>query len=283
MIKRRAKNFISVFISNLSLTSWIILFNVLFLMGVWILSLIFGEDFLVRNIAFSWDNLVQGRVWTLLTSIFMHGSFAHLFFNMFSLFFIGRFIEKVIGRKRYFIFYLIAGVFASFFFGLLAFLFGKGIWISIFASPSMPAVGASGAIFGLLGLLALIVPKGRVYLILGPLIALVLELVLQNFLSDNIMTVFNFLLTIYFFVAVFALFSFNPKVRRLALAVEMPFWLLPIIAIVPLLIIGFFVELPIGNTAHIGGLLVGIAYGLYLRTKYKNKVNMLNRMVSGGR
>ncbi len=37
------------------------------------------------------------------------------------------------------------------------------------------------------------------------------------------------------------------------------------------------VGLPIGNTAHLGGLLVGVFYGFYLRTKYKRKVVMINK------
>ena len=39
-------------------------------------------------------------------------------------------------------------------------------------------------------------------------------------------------------------------------------------------------DVPIGNTAHLGGLLAGLAYGIYLRTKYKKKVRYLNRFFS---
>jgi len=39
-------------------------------------------------------------------------------------------------------------------------------------------------------------------------------------------------------------------------------------------------NLPIGNTAHFGGLLVGLAYGIYLRKRYRNKVQMLARHFS---
>ena len=39
-------------------------------------------------------------------------------------------------------------------------------------------------------------------------------------------------------------------------------------------------DIPIGNTAHLGGLLVGIFYGLYLRSKYKNKVKNLGKYFS---
>ncbi len=39
-------------------------------------------------------------------------------------------------------------------------------------------------------------------------------------------------------------------------------------------------KIPIGNTAHLGGLLAGLAYGIYLRKKYKNKVRMIGRHFS---
>jgi membrane associated rhomboid family serine protease len=61
--------------------------------------------------------------------------------------------------------------------------------------------------------------------------------------------------------------------------IEMPFWLLPIVAIVPLFVIGYFIALPIGNSAHLGGFLTGLVYGLYLRAKYKNKVKLLNKQL----
>jgi membrane associated rhomboid family serine protease len=73
--------------------------------------------------------------------------------------------------------------------------------------------------------------------------------------------------------------SFNERTRKIGVPVEMPFWLLPILAIVPLIIIGLFVELPIGNMAHLGGLVAGILYGLFLRTRYKNKVSYIQEHI----
>ena len=81
------------------------------------------------------------------------------------------------------------------------------------------------------------------------------------------------------FLMIFSMFSFNNSFRKIALPLSLPFWLAPIIAIVPLLIIGFFVKLPIGNMAHFGGLVAGLFYGTYLRSKYKQKVKLLNRMI----
>jgi len=44
-----------------------------------------------------------------------------------------------------------------------------------------------------------------------------------------------------------------------------------------LAIIGLYIDLPIGNSAHFGGLVVGVVYGLYLRTKFPNKTRRIQK------
>lgn len=86
------------------------------------------------------------KPWTLVTSIFLHAGFGHLFLNMFALLMFGSFLEERIGGKRFFILFLTAGVF-----GNLAY------WLT---SPfsEIPAVGASGATYGILGAVAILYP-----------------------------------------------------------------------------------------------------------------------------
>lgn len=261
------------FFKNISITSWLILINVFF----FIISLFLGRffDYLVLQPKLLFENYY---IWTLITSMFMHAGFAHLLFNMFSLYFIGNFLEKIIGRKRFIYFYLISGILAGLFFSVLAYSFGYGFWTKIFGGPSVLAVGASGAIFGLLGLLAVLTPKSKVYLLAGPLIAIILQAILDSFVTNNsILTIVNLILGIYIFVAIFSIFSFSRKTIKIALPLELKFWLLPIIAIVPLILIGLVVPLPIGNMAHLGGLLTGLIYGFYLRKRYKKKVALLGK------
>ena len=137
-------------------------------------------------------------------------------------------------------------------------------------------VGASGAIFGLLGLLAVLTPRKKIYLIAGPLIALILEFTLFAFIkNENLLSILIILVNIYFFIAIFAMFS---PFKKIAVPIEMSLWVLPIVAIVPLVVIGLFISLHIGNMAHLGGLVAGLIYGFYLRSKYKKKVYLLNRM-----
>ncbi len=226
--------------------------------------------------------ILQGKfLWTLLTSMFSQVYFWHLAFNMISLFFLGVIVEKILGAKRYLLFYLVAGLFAGIVFVLLAGFFGTSpIGAKLFGSPDISGVGASGAIFGLVGLLAVLIPRKRVYLIAGPLLAIILESVLANFVSSSLLSVLDLIITFYVFFSLFAMFSFNSPIKKLILPLNLPFWLIPIIAIVPLFIIGLFVSLPIANSAHLGGLLIGLAYGTYLKYKFPRKTDMISKVFS---
>jgi len=259
------------------MTSKLIISNVAVFILASILSIFIKNslDFLALKPA----DFIHGiNVWTIVTSMFMHAGVMHLFFNMFSLWFVGRFAETIIGRKRLLYFYLISGLFAGIVFALLSGLFGNaGIGERIFGNPDIAGVGASGAIFGLIGLIAVLTPRNKVYLIAGPLIAIVLQATAESvFPNSTVLTLLSLIVTIYIFISIFSLFSFNQRRMKIALPLEMPFWLLPIIAIVPLVVVGLFVPLPIGNTAHLGGLIAGIVYGLYLRKKYQKKIKLLN-------
>lgn len=278
-IPMKQKSFISSFLSNLSVTGWLILVNVL----LFVLTLVFSSFIDVNKyFALQANNLFNNYYfWTLLTSMFMHAGPFHLFVNMLSLFFIGKFLETILGKKRYFWLYILAGVFASLFFAFFSYFFGvSGIGARIFATPDTFAVGASGAIFAIAGVLALLTPRNKVYLIAGPLIAIILQSVIGNFINSNsVLNIINILITIYIFICIFSMFSFNGA-SKISVPIQMSFWLLPVIAIVPLIFIGLFISLPIGNMAHLGGYIAGACYGIYLRMKYPNKTRILARSFS---
>ncbi|MEK6894686.1 MAG: rhomboid family intramembrane serine protease [Nanoarchaeota archaeon] len=262
----------------LSLTTSIIILNVVLFFIISIISIFYNG--LINYIAVKPSSVLSGEnIWTVFTSIVMHGSLFHLFVNMLSLFFLGGLTEKIIGRKRFLWFYLVAGIVGSLFFVLFAYI---GQFVPrgdfIFGGIDDYAVGASGAIFGILGILATLLPKKRVYLIIGPLIVIVLQVLVAGILP-SISNIVDIIGGILIFVMIFSMFSPNAGFRRIAMPLKLPFWLAPIIAIVPLLAIGFFVKLPIGNMAHFGGLVVGLLYGTYLRSKYKQKVKLLNKVI----
>jgi membrane associated rhomboid family serine protease len=87
---------------------------------------------------------------TVVTSIFMHGSWMHIIANMWFLKIFGDNIEEVMGPVRFAIFYMICGIAA-----------GAAQIVSNPASP-IPIVGASGAIGGVMGAYALLFPRTRV-------------------------------------------------------------------------------------------------------------------------
>ena len=74
-------------------------------------------------------------IWQFVTYMFLHGSFWHLFFNMFTLYIFGSELEKLWGTKKFLTYYFITGIGA----GLCAYVF-----------TNAPTIGASGAIYGLL-------------------------------------------------------------------------------------------------------------------------------------
>jgi membrane associated rhomboid family serine protease len=90
---------------------------------------------------------VISKPWTLITYIFLHAGFDHLFFNMFALVLFGSLLEKVIGGKKFLITFIISGIIA-------------GIGSVIFYSSS---IGASGAIYGIIGTLVILRPTAPVF------------------------------------------------------------------------------------------------------------------------
>ncbi|MEP7106768.1 MAG: rhomboid family intramembrane serine protease [Ferruginibacter sp.] len=94
-------------------------------------------------------------VWlTLITSMFMHGGFAHLGGNMLYLWIFGDNLEDRLGHVRYFLFYFLCGIFASLTHVFTDFIFGENHLI--------PSLGASGAISGVMGGYLLLFPTRRV-------------------------------------------------------------------------------------------------------------------------
>lgn len=95
---------------------------------------------------------------TLLTSMFMHGSWMHLLGNMLFLWIFGDNLENALGRIRYLIFYLLTGLIAS-----LAHVTSTFV---LSGNPYIPSLGASGAISGVLGGYLLLFPKRQVRVIM---------------------------------------------------------------------------------------------------------------------
>ena len=208
-------------IFGLSVTSILILVNVL---AYIIFSLLIAVNAIpIDFVALKPASILQGKyLWTFITSMFMHANIFHIFANMISLFFLGTFMERILGRKRYLYFYLIAGLVSGLFFVLASLVFTGDM--------ATFAVGASGAIFGIAGLMIVLSPNLPLYVMFIPI---------------------------------------PVKAKYAIPGLLVLLWLISLAG-----------NIPIGNTAHLGGLLAGIMYGIYLRNKYKRKTQYLNKMFS---
>ncbi len=170
MIHRRKQNF-SKRLSNLPISILIIIFSSIFFIIELIVLVLNPES--MDYFALNSNNFFAGKyVWTLITHIFAHGGPLHLFVNMFVLFSLGSLTERIIGRKRFFWFYIISGIFAGLLAISLSRLFGYGFWIKVVGAPESYMVGASGALFAIAGLLVMLLPKIRFSIIFLPFFSL---------------------------------------------------------------------------------------------------------------
>jgi uncharacterized protein len=141
--------------------------------------------------------------WMFVTSIFLHASLAHLFFNMIALFFFGIYLEPMIGRGRFAALFMASGI------------VGNAGYMLTAPGPLTPAIGASGAIYGVVGALAVLAPLSIVFVGMLPMPMILVALG-------------------YAFLAYIGLFSGSSQ---------------------------------IAEGAHLGGMALGAAYGLYLRVR----------------
>jgi membrane associated rhomboid family serine protease len=176
----------------------IIMINILMLLALYVAERAFGID-LNSVLGLYFPKSEQFKPLQIVTHIFMHGSFWHLFFNMYALYMFGQILENVWGPKRFFIYYIVTGLGAAFTHetviafqynhlaqslsvenlqlvldqGTTLFKHGQG-----FTDPDMlklqmllntPTVGASGAVFGVLLAFGVLFPNTQLLLIIPPM------------------------------------------------------------------------------------------------------------------
>lgn len=138
------------------------------------------EMFMLEHFALFYPTSPFFRIWQPVTHLFMHGGFAHLFFNMYAVYIFGTVLERLWGTKKFLIYYFVTGLGAA--------LVHTGVeWIQmqywmgaaaegsaaalshIHALKMTPTVGASGAVFGLLMGYAMLYPDSIMTLIFPPI------------------------------------------------------------------------------------------------------------------
>lgn len=163
-----------------SITKNLLIINVLAFFATWVfekqgldLTATFGLHFFMAK-DFSFYQLV--------TYLFMHGSFMHLFFNMFAVWMFGTVMERVWGAKRFLIYYLVCGIGAG--------IIQEGVQYINYANENLAAydfvmtssgritteaylnlwttVGASGAVYAILLAFGMTFPNERMFIIPFP-------------------------------------------------------------------------------------------------------------------
>ncbi|MBI4304557.1 MAG: rhomboid family intramembrane serine protease [Chloroflexi bacterium] len=109
---------------------------------------LFRPDLIITQLGLQRISLME-HPWTIITNMFVHASFGHIFGNMLTLYFFGSYLISLIGEKNFFIVYFAGGLLGNIFFLVLG-------------SPIAIAIGASGAVFAVGGALTVLRPNLRV-------------------------------------------------------------------------------------------------------------------------
>lgn len=133
--------------------NWVIIACILASIAYWLT----GESSLpTRYFVFSTANLLNWRVWTLVTALFLHADILHLAGNMIFLYAFGNALEKEVGTGKTFLAFFLGGI--------LSLLFGV-----FFYNPNVYLVGASAAIFTLTAVVMLVKPLKFSFIFFMPL------------------------------------------------------------------------------------------------------------------
>jgi membrane associated rhomboid family serine protease len=101
---------------------------------------------------------------TLITSMFLHGSWSHVIGNMWYLWIFGDNVEDRVGHGRFIVFYLLCGILAA---------LGQ---VAVDPSSTLPTIGASGAIAGMMGAYFVLYPHSRVLTLIPWIFIQIVEL-----------------------------------------------------------------------------------------------------------
>jgi rhomboid protease GluP len=145
-------------------SSWIIIACFLVTFGA------FVSPDLVNLLAFAPSDLCRGRLWTLVTALFLHASLLHLLGNMIFLFVLGRTLERVASSKKFLTVFFVGGI--------LSFVFSVP-----FYKPDVLMLGASAAIFSVASADMLIAPLSFSIIFLAPVGAIALLYFLYNIIA----------------------------------------------------------------------------------------------------
>ena len=144
--------------------NWVIIACILVSVTFWLAD---PDEVSAPYLAFSTTNLLNGRVWTLITALFLHADILHLGGNMIFLYAFGNALEKEVGAAKTYLAFFTGGV--------LSLLFG-----ALFYNPNVYLVGASAAIFTLIAVVLLVKPLKFSFIFFMPLGLVALIYIIYN-------------------------------------------------------------------------------------------------------
>ena len=143
------------------------------------LACMVNKEYMIETFALFYPTSRYFHGWQIISHMFMHGGFWHIFFNMYTLLIFGSVVENILGQKKFIFFYFVCGLGAvalhlgveylqmqSF---LSAAAAGSPAAIQHIAEIKLtPTVGASGAIYGVLIGYAMLFPESKMTLLFPP-------------------------------------------------------------------------------------------------------------------
>ena len=124
-------------------TNWLIILCALASLAVWLTG--DKQSQILDYLVFSGQNLLNGRIWTLITGLFIHADPTHLIGNMIFFYIFGNTIENELGAKWIIVPFFVGGI-------------GSFLVSILFYDFSVPMIGASAAIFTLTAIVMLLKP-----------------------------------------------------------------------------------------------------------------------------
>jgi membrane associated rhomboid family serine protease len=200
------------------ITFILILINII----VFFIEVFYNKELIVQNYGLSFNKLFYLRDYkTLITHMFLHANFTHLFFNMFYLWIFGNNIEDELGAFKFLLFYILGGIVAA----ILQLLFISDVNINL--------IGASGAVSAILGAYLKLYPTAPIltlyffFIFIGLTYVPAFVFIIFWFIFNLLNLFFNFYSNVaylahiagfifgFLFIDIFKnLFSFRTKKRR---------------------------------------------------------------------
>lgn len=162
------------------------------------------QRFMFETFALYFPQQEKFRIWQFVSNIFMHGGFAHIFFNMYALWAFGSPLEQMWGKNKFLLFFFLSGIGAAIIYTLINYFQFNHLYNELVASGATeadistflqtgkynieamrglteeklqdfyaffntPVVGASGAIYGVLVAFGILFPNAKLFLIFLPI------------------------------------------------------------------------------------------------------------------